>query len=155
MTTHALRALIGRAANGDAHVRSHGALLIERPPPDALLHALVSPLDARRRLPDTYDTHGEKHRVKRGTAMLVLVDPQSSRRGMETRLAAQFGLTPAEARVACEVGKRRAPKDLADTLRTHASTVRTHLHHVFAKTATRRQAELMRLLAQLAITRGG
>lgn len=151
-TTHALRALIGRAANGDAHVRSGGALLIARPPPDEPLHALISPLDARHALPDT---HGEKRRTNHGMAMLVLVEPKSSHRGVETRLVTLFGLTPAEARVACEVGKGHDPKDIADTLKIHASTVRTHLHHVFAKTDTRRQAELMRLLAQLAIMRGG
>jgi DNA-binding CsgD family transcriptional regulator/PAS domain-containing protein len=152
VTTHALRALIGRAANGNANVRSGGALLIERPPPDEPLHALISPLDARRH---PCDAHCEKHRDKRGTAMLMLVDPQSSRRGVETRLVALFGLTPAEARVACEIGKGRHPKHIADELQIHPSTVRTHLHHVFAKTATRGQADLTRLLAQLAIMHGG
>jgi DNA-binding CsgD family transcriptional regulator len=33
------------------------------------------------------------------------------------------------------------------------STVRTHLHHVFAKTGTRRQADLMRLIAQITVVR--
>ncbi|HKR42367.1 MAG TPA: LuxR C-terminal-related transcriptional regulator, partial [Paraburkholderia sp.] len=82
------------------------------------------------------------------------IDPQSSRHGVETRLIALFGLTPAEARVACEVGKGLNPKDVAEALQVLPSTVRTHLHHVFAKTTTRRQAELMRLIAQLAIARG-
>lgn len=147
-TTHALRILIGRAASGDACVRSGGALLIERAPPDEPLHALISPLDTRHR---PADARGDT----RGTAMLVLIDPQSSRRGVETRLVALFGLTPAEARVASEVGKGHHPRDIAETLQILPSTVRTHLHHVFAKTATRRQSELMRLMAQLAIMRGG
>jgi DNA-binding CsgD family transcriptional regulator len=131
-----------------AHVRSGGALLIERAPPDEPLHALISPLDARHRPPNA---RGDA----RGTAMLVLIDPQSSRRGVETRLVALFGLTPTEARVASEVDKGHHPRDIADTLQILPSTVRTHLHHVFAKTATRRQSELMRLMAQLAIMRGG
>jgi DNA-binding CsgD family transcriptional regulator/PAS domain-containing protein len=147
-TTHTLRVLIGRAANGDAHLRSGGALLIERAPPDEPLQALISPLDTRHCPPDARSDG-------RGTAMLVLIDPQSSRRGVETRLVALFGLTPAEARVASEVGKGHHPRDIADTLQILPSTVRTHLHHVFAKTATRRQSELMRLMAQLAIMRGG
>lgn len=147
-TTRTLRALIARAANGNAYVRSGGALLIERPPPGEPLHALISPLDARHHPPDA---RGDGRRL----AMLVVVDPQSSRYGAETRLIALFGLTPAEARVASEIGKGRHPKDVADTLQILPSTVRTHLHHVFAKTATRRQSELMRLIAQLAIMRSG
>lgn len=147
-TTHTLRAMIGRAVDGDARVRSGGALLIERTPPDEPLHALIAPLDTRHRPRDAPDDG-------RRTAMLVLVDPQTSRRGVEARLIALFGLTPAEARVAAEVGKGHHPRDIADALQIHPSTVRTHLHHVFAKTATRRQSELMRLMAQLAIIRGG
>ncbi|SDD49100.1 helix-turn-helix transcriptional regulator [Paraburkholderia lycopersici] len=143
--SHQLRGLIARAAGHDA--RTGGAMLIARPAPDEPLQALVSPLGAHRHA-------AFAHGSTRGTAMLIVIDPQSARRGVETRLVALFGLTPAEARVACEVGKGRNPKDVAEALRVLPSTVRTHLHHVFAKTATRRQADLMRLIAQLAITRG-
>jgi DNA-binding CsgD family transcriptional regulator/PAS domain-containing protein len=143
--THQLRSLIARAARQDT--RTGGAMLISRPPPDEPLQALVSPLGAHR--------HADlAHGARASTAMLIVIDPQSSRRGVETRLVALFGLTPAEARVACEVGKGLNPKDVAEALQVLPSTVRTHLHHVFAKTATRRQAELMRLIAQLAIARG-
>ncbi|HEY4805884.1 MAG TPA: helix-turn-helix transcriptional regulator [Paraburkholderia sp.] len=145
--TQALRALIERAAGRDARGRTGGAMLIARQPPDEPLQALISPLGAHR--------HADiAHGARTGTAMLIVIDPQSSRRGVETRLVALFGLTPAEARVACEVGKGLNPKDVAEALQVLPSTVRTHLHHVFAKTATRRQAELMRLIAQLAIARG-
>jgi DNA-binding CsgD family transcriptional regulator/PAS domain-containing protein len=143
--TQQLRALVARAARPDA--RTGGAMLISRPPPDEPLQALVSPLGTHR--------GADLARGARAhTAMLIVIDPKSSRRGVETRLVALFGLTPAEARVACEVGKGLNPKDVAEALQVLPSTVRTHLHHVFAKTATRRQAELMRLIAQLAIARG-
>jgi len=145
--TQALRGLIERAAGRDAQGRTGGAMLIARQPPDEPLQALISPLGAHR--------HADiAHGACSGAAMLILIDPQSSRRGVETRLVALFGLTPAEARVACEVGKGLNPKDVAEALQVLPSTVRTHLHHVFAKTATRRQAELMRLIAQIAIARG-
>ncbi|MCP3705516.1 helix-turn-helix transcriptional regulator [Paraburkholderia sp. CNPSo 3274] len=146
--TQQLRSLIARAAGRDVRGRTGGAMLIARQPPDEPLQALISPLGAHRNA--DYFAYG----ARAGTAMLIVIDPQSSRRGVETRLIALFGLTPAEARVACEVGKGLNPKDVAEALQVLPSTVRTHLHHVFAKTTTRRQAELMRLIAQLAIARG-
>ncbi|WP_321895026.1 helix-turn-helix transcriptional regulator [Paraburkholderia heleia] len=146
--TQQLRALIARAAGRDGRGRSGGAMRIARQPPDEPLQVLVSPLGEHCRADDF------AHGARAGKAMLIVIDPQSSRRGVETRLIALFGLTPAEARVACEVGKGLNPKDVAEALQVLPSTVRTHLHHVFAKTATRRQAELMRLIAQLAIARG-
>ncbi|QGZ63493.1 helix-turn-helix transcriptional regulator [Paraburkholderia acidisoli] len=133
--TQRLRTLIARAANADARARLGGAMLIRRPAPEEALQTLISPLRAR------------------STAMLIAIDPQAARRGVETRLIALFGLTPAEARVACEVGNGLNPKDVAEALRILPSTVRTHLHHVFEKTATHRQADLMWLIAQLAIAR--
>jgi DNA-binding CsgD family transcriptional regulator/PAS domain-containing protein len=143
--TQQLRALVARAARPEA--RTGGAMLISRAPPDEPLQVLVSPLGAHRSADLAYGARPH-------TAMLIVIDPKSSRRGVETRLVALFGLTPAEARVACEVGKGLNPKDVAEALQVLPSTVRTHLHHVFAKTTTRRQAELMRLIAQLAIARG-
>jgi DNA-binding CsgD family transcriptional regulator len=143
--TQQLRALVARAAH--PVTRTGGAMLIGRPPPDEPLQVLISPLGAHR-------SADLGHGARPHAAMLIVIDPKSSRRGVETRLVALFGLTPAEARVACEVGKGLNPKDVAEALQVLPSTVRTHLHHVFAKTATRRQAELMRLIAQLAIARG-
>ena len=145
--TQALRGLIERAAGRDARGRTGGAMLIARQPPDEPLQALVSPLGTHRHA-------GIAHGACSGMVMLIVIDPQSSRHGVETRLVSLFGLTPAEARVASEVGKGLNPKDVAEALQVLPSTVRTHLHHVFAKTATRRQAELMRLIAQIAIARG-
>jgi DNA-binding CsgD family transcriptional regulator len=152
--TQQLRGLIARAAGRDARTRTGGAMLISRPAPDEPLQALISPLGAQGHADLPHGVRGALGAQAGGRAMLIVIDPQSSRRGVETRLVALFGLTPAEARVACEVGKGLNPKDVAEALQVLPSTVRTHLHHVFAKTATRRQAELMRLIAQLAITRG-
>ena len=49
-------------------------------------------------------------------------------------------LTPAEARALIEL---RRSDDPADALGLSAATVRTHLKHVFAKTDTRKQSELL------------
>ncbi len=131
--TQRLHALIARAAGDGASVRTGGAMLIERAMGGLPLQLLAAPLGARH-----------------GVAMLMVIDPLAARRGVEQRLIALYALTPAEARVACEVGNGGNPRDIAAALRIAPSTVRTHLHHVFAKTATRGQADLMRLAAQLA-----
>lgn len=133
--TQRLHAAIAGAAGGGlaAHTRTGNAMLVERPTPRTPLQVLISPLGARR-----------------GLAMLMVIDPQAAPRGIEQRLIALYALTPAEARVACEIGNGGNPRAIAASLRILPSTVRTHLHHVFAKTATRGQADLMRLVAQLA-----
>lgn len=41
------------------------------------------------------------------------------------------------------------PKQISDELSVSLATVRTHLQHVFDKTETHRQAELVRLLLVL------
>lgn len=52
-------------------------------------------------------------------------------------------LTPAEARVLIELRRSHDLQIVADALGLSASTVRTHLKHVFAKTDTRKQSELL------------
>ncbi|MCP3707198.1 helix-turn-helix transcriptional regulator [Paraburkholderia sp. CNPSo 3274] len=145
-STNLLHALVAKATCEDGNVRKGGAMLLDRPAPARQVHILATPLGAQRDAPDC-NSHGR-------AAMLLLVDSRGVTRGVEARLTALFGLTPAEARVASEVGTGKNPNDIADTLRVLPSTVRTHLHHVFTKTATRGQAELVRLIAQLSVSRG-
>jgi DNA-binding CsgD family transcriptional regulator len=143
-STSMLRALVAKATRDDA-ARRGGALLMQRAATAEPLQVLVSPLGGQQDFAEA-DPHDR-------AAMLLIIDSQQARCGLEQRLTALFGLTPAEARVACEVGKGEHPNDVANRLGVMPSTVRTHLHHVFAKTATRRQAELMGLIAQLAVSR--
>lgn len=66
-------------------------------------------------------------------------------------LAKLYKLTPSELRVlhaVVEVGGVRA---IADALGVSQATVKTHLHHVFQKTGTRRQIDLVKLVAGIAI----
>src|SRR5215471_12031909 len=60
--------------------------------------------------------------------------------------AEDFGLTPAEAAVAVEVLGADGLQAAAGRLGISLATARTHLAHVFDKTGTRRQAELVRVL---------
>jgi DNA-binding CsgD family transcriptional regulator len=57
-----------------------------------------------------------------------------------------FGLTAAEASLAAELAKADGVTAAAARLRIARATARTHLIHIFQKTATRRQAELVRLM---------
>lgn len=102
-------------------------------------------------------------RVKRGLRegqglvlddLLALVD-NAFRAGMPPSRSAHvrsleelYGLTHAEARVASRVGRGLAVKEIAADLHISVETVRTHLKRIYAKTGTRRQAELVRLILE-------
>jgi DNA-binding CsgD family transcriptional regulator len=58
-----------------------------------------------------------------------------------------YGLTPAEEKVLRGVIEVGGVTEVAAMLGAAKSTVKTHLEHVFKKTGTRRQAELVKLIA--------
>jgi DNA-binding CsgD family transcriptional regulator len=60
-------------------------------------------------------------------------------------LARHYGVTPAEYRVLMSLIRGMSPHETADALGCSETTVRTHLRHLFAKTRTRGQSDLMRL----------
>lgn len=61
-----------------------------------------------------------------------------------------FSLTPTEARLAVAIAEGSTPAEAAGFLGISVLTARTHLKRIFHKTATTRQAELVRLvLAEL------
>ena len=65
-------------------------------------------------------------------------------------LAALFNLTRTEARVLAEIAAGSTLLDVARALNIGASTAKTHLLKIFAKTGTHRQADLVRLVVSLA-----
>lgn len=65
-------------------------------------------------------------------------------------LAALFGLTPTEARVFQAIAAGHEPGRIAEQLGVAPSTIKTHLHHLFAKTGAHRQADLVQIAASLA-----
>jgi DNA-binding CsgD family transcriptional regulator len=67
----------------------------------------------------------------------------------EQALAALFDLSPAEARVFSHIAAGRTRAATAEALGIGLATLKTHLHRIFAKTGTNRQAELVRLGATL------
>jgi DNA-binding CsgD family transcriptional regulator len=65
------------------------------------------------------------------------------------QLAALFGLSAAEARVAGLIGDAKTIASVARTLSTSPGTVRNHLKSIFAKVGVNRQAELVAILSRL------
>jgi DNA-binding CsgD family transcriptional regulator len=85
-----------------------------------------------------------------GARALVTLTAMERRRGPHaTLLAGAFGLTPAEARLAAIIAEGRNPERAAEELNIAKATARNHLKAIFAKTATRRQSELVALLSRM------
>jgi DNA-binding CsgD family transcriptional regulator len=81
--------------------------------------------------------------------MLILVDTDTYLLPKPLTLQRLFGLTSAEIRVAAGIAAGMSLTDLADLQQVSRATVRTQLAAVFRKTHTRRQAELVALLARV------
>jgi DNA-binding CsgD family transcriptional regulator len=79
-------------------------------------------------------------------ALVVLVDPEQQPEPPARLLRRVYGLTNAEADVALRVLRGDGLKPISAELSLSMATVKTHLQHVFDKTDTHRQAELVRLL---------
>jgi DNA-binding CsgD family transcriptional regulator len=75
---------------------------------------------------------------------VFIIDPARATDPSAEQLRQQFGLTPAEAGLACEVVKGFGLVECAGRIGISQATARTHLHRVFEKTGTKRQAELVR-----------
>jgi DNA-binding CsgD family transcriptional regulator len=79
-------------------------------------------------------------------ALLAIYEPEIGGEIDPFLLSTTFDLTPAEARVASHVAAGRVPKEIAVRLGVQVNTVRSQLNSILAKTGTRRQAELVRVL---------
>jgi DNA-binding CsgD family transcriptional regulator len=82
-------------------------------------------------------------------AVLTFTSLEPRRGPTVGRLIQSFRLTPAEARLASIVAEGISPDEAAERLGVSRETVRNQLKSIFAKTNTRRQAELAALLAVL------
>jgi DNA-binding CsgD family transcriptional regulator len=90
--------------------------------------------------------------VGAGVAIFIS-DPDGQRQSMSSVLKSLFGLTDAEARVASGLAQDRSLAELADEFGVTYQTLRSQLKSIFQKTNTSRQAQLVRLLLLLPITR--
>ena len=64
-------------------------------------------------------------------------------------LYAAFNLTPAESRVTLYLLDGLAPKQIAQKNQVHVDTIRKHIRSIYKKTATNRQADLVKLLLNM------
>jgi DNA-binding CsgD family transcriptional regulator len=82
---------------------------------------------------------------------LVLVDLEEAPEPNPSVLQKIFGLTAAEADLAIRVARGDTPAKISKQRETTVSTVRSQLASVFRKTKTTRQADLLSLIARVAI----
>jgi len=87
--------------------------------------------------------------LRQPMALVLIIDPEDESEPPRALLRRLYRLTEAEAEVALHVMRGAGPKQIAEELSVSLTTVRTHLGHVFDKTDTHRQAELVRLLLLL------
>jgi DNA-binding CsgD family transcriptional regulator len=83
--------------------------------------------------------------------MLVLVDLGNRPQPTLKVLQRLFELTPAEARLAVAICAGKTLAEVGDETSLSNATLRTQLSSIFNKTQTRRQPELVSLLARVAI----
>jgi DNA-binding CsgD family transcriptional regulator len=86
-----------------------------------------------------------------GISLVMLVDLDVHLEPNPFMLQRMFGLTMAETRLALQMARGDIPADVARNRRLSRTTIRSQLASVFAKTQTRRQAELVTLLARIAV----
>jgi DNA-binding CsgD family transcriptional regulator len=79
-------------------------------------------------------------------AIIFVTDPESRRVSLAGVLCELYGLTRSEARVASLAVDGMSLHEIADELFISENTVRTHMKRIYAKTDTRRQSELARLV---------
>lgn len=136
-----VRERLARFIESAAHRKgSHGgSLRIPRDPDAAPLALIVMPLPSG--IPDL---------AKQEAALLRIVDLDRGAVAPQERFIEIFGLSQAEARLASDLLAGEQLDAVAERRGIKISTIRTQLRSTFSKTGTSRQAELVRLLAQVA-----
>jgi DNA-binding CsgD family transcriptional regulator len=92
-----------------------------------------------------------RERVPELGAIVLLFDPTSQREPAAALLKQAFGFTPAEIRLALGLAKHHDLRAVAQLHNVTVGTLRVQLKSIFAKTNTKRQAQLLTLLAQLSL----
>jgi DNA-binding CsgD family transcriptional regulator len=136
-----LVASCGDAGIGDA---GPGGTLAMPHPDGPALNVTVVPF----RPPET-GSEGHLFGFPRPAAILVVSDPAAERDERKARLRRDYRLTAAEAELALEIAKGDGREAAAARMGISLSTARTHLMRIFDKTGCRRQAEFVRLLADM------
>lgn len=144
--TRALRKRIAEAAltsAGDG-LNPGGRLRIRRPSGQPSLELLISPLPL-----------SEEHWCFTGeaAALICINDPSVPDQPPTGAIAQMHGLSRGESRVLAGVAAGKSAVEVARELGVSYNTIKTHLRHLFAKTGTRSQRELIRLVHRTATVR--
>lgn len=137
--SRALRLLV-RAAAATAAGRgtnSGGVMSLSRPSMRRPFSILVTPLR-----PESVPGLGEQG----GMAAVFVTDPERTVQTDADVIRRLWGLTPVEAAIAMRLASGDGISDISDQLKIADGTVRWHVKHVLAKTNTKRQSSLVRVL---------
>lgn len=88
-------------------------------------------------------------RLRQPTALVLIIDPEDEPELPAALSRRLYQFTEAEVEVALHIIRGADPEHISEQLSVSLTTVRTHLQHVFDKTGTHRQAQLVRLLLTL------
>lgn len=138
-----LRRLIRRTVGtgrGEGH-SAGGAMRLERPSGAPPLDVLVAPLPGEQAAPGLAP--------RRVCAAVFLREPGQHPALMPSALMTLYGLTPAEARLACALAEGLSLAEAAERNSVSRETVRSQLKAVRAKMGLRRQAEVVREVLSL------
>jgi DNA-binding CsgD family transcriptional regulator len=130
---------VASAAGGDAALGMRGVAIRLRAAQQSSWVAHVLPL-----------TSGARQRTGESFAAVAAVFVHKTsieaRSSMES-IAKLYRLTPGEMRVLSAVSDVGGVAEVADAIGISKATVKTHLQHLFGKTGTNRQTELVKLIA--------
>jgi DNA-binding CsgD family transcriptional regulator/PAS domain-containing protein len=136
-----LRDIFTSAANGDASVGVRGVAVPLTTSADEQWFAHILPLTSGRRQQAGQTAHAVAAVFIRNTAPNAPPPLEA--------IAKLYRLTAGEVRVLDAMIKINGVRAMADVLGISEGTVRTHLHNLFRKTGTRRQSDLVKLVAGL------
>ena len=133
--TARLHLAIAASAQGN-ETDTRDAISISRRESRSALSLLIIPLRSE------VEAIARYHRA----AIIFVTDPENVVLPDDKQLQRKFGLTNAEIALVHELIGGGSLQTVADKLNIKIATARTHLHRIFTKTGTSRQAELMRLM---------
>jgi DNA-binding CsgD family transcriptional regulator len=136
-----LREVFAAAAKGDDSIGVRGVAVPLTRSSEARWFAHVLPLTSGRR-------EEAGHANAAVAAVFIRESAPNAPLPLEA-IAKLYKLTAGEVRVLEALLRVNGAKGMAESLGISAGTVKTHLHHLFRKTGTKRQADLVRLVAGL------
>ena len=134
-----LRQLLEDAGSGwlDAGVSALPLLSVSRSSGHRALEVLVLPF---------YCATGSGLDVDPPKTLVLIRDPERKLADCQDWLKSLYGLTQVEASVAQRMAQGQSVDHLAEELHVQPNTIRVHLKHIYRKTRTGRQSELVNLL---------